>query len=540
MVRRRRHGAVAWCGAVWLAAGCAAPSPDPRDFAVAGLPPIPADVRSSEVVQASVKPPAKPPGPGKPVVRPGLPEIPAELPGSDAPPVPPGPNLSGRPFPTLPPLGPDPEPTGEKPLTLAELEQAALEASPTVRQAAADVAAARGRAEQAGLYPNPEVGYAAEQINSGTGTSTRGQQGGYVSFVIKTAGKLQLARLAGLMEYYTAQVALRRAQIDLVNQVRANYFAVLVARESVAVNRALARFTEEIYRAQIGLVQGGEQAAYEPLQSYVLAVQARGNLVQARNRYAAAWKQLAASLGRPDLPPAPLAGRADAPAPDYRYDQLVELALGRHTDLQAAHNRILQARYNLRLAEVTPIPDINASVVVQKDWSQPPFNTQVSIQAGGQLPLFDRNQGNILAAKADLARAIQEVPRVRNDLSARLAQAFEQYENARTLVGYYRDAALPNLVRVYRAVYQRYAQDPAKISYNDVVVAQQNLAGGLATYLTFLGQQWQAAVELAALAQTEELYFPDPAEGTPGIDWLLIPGEAVTPPGSKPATPKKE
>jgi cobalt-zinc-cadmium efflux system outer membrane protein len=516
-----------------------------RDFAIIDVPAMAADTRTSEVVQAGAarpteKEPAGPTAKADPLIR--KPDIPPELPGADTPPLT-RPTWKGKDgFPELPPLPADPPPapseTG-KPLTLVELEQIALSTNPTIRQAAADVEAARGRATQAGLYPNPEAGYAADQINSGEGVQTRGQQGGYVAFVIKTAGKLQLARLASLMEYYNAQLALRRAQIDLVSQVRANYFAVLVARESMNVNAALARFTEDLYRTQQGLVKGAEQAPYEPLQSFAFALQARGALIQSRNRYAAAWRQLAASLGRPEMPPTELAGRADAPPPAFVYEHLRDRALGGHTDLQTAQNAILQARYSLRLAEVTPIPDITTSIIVQKDWSTPPFNTQVSILAGGPIPIFDRNQGAILAAKAQVARAIDQVPRARNDLSARLAQAFEAYDNARVLAEYYRDRLIPNQVRVYRAVYQRYqVAQPGELNYNDVLAAQQNLGSSVAGYLTALGSLWTAVVELASVAQLDELYLPPPGAEDCRLEQVLHPAAiSPLPPAPGPPTP---
>ena len=46
---------------------------------------------------------------------------------------------------------------------------------------------------------------------------------------------------------------LRRARSDLSTQVRNAYFAVLVAREAMRVNRALARLTDEVYRIQVDL-----------------------------------------------------------------------------------------------------------------------------------------------------------------------------------------------------------------------------------------------------------------------------------------------
>src|SRR5205814_6980803 len=58
----------------------------------------------------------------------------------------------------------EPDPFRGAPLSLGDLEQIALGRNPTLAQAAAAVEASRGKALQAGLYPNPTVGNIAEQI----------------------------------------------------------------------------------------------------------------------------------------------------------------------------------------------------------------------------------------------------------------------------------------------------------------------------------------------------------------------------------------
>lgn len=52
-------------------------------------------------------------------------------------------------------------------LGLGELLSTANENTPAIKQANAEVAAARGAAVQAGLHPNPVVGYQGDQILSG-------------------------------------------------------------------------------------------------------------------------------------------------------------------------------------------------------------------------------------------------------------------------------------------------------------------------------------------------------------------------------------
>src|SRR5207253_2267937 len=122
---------------------------------------------------------------------------------------------------------------------------------------------------------------------------------------------------------------------------------------------------------------------------------ARVNLEQARIQYRSAWLQLAAAIGQPDLAPSPLAGFIEMAPPPLSYELVHDRMLAVHTDLRAAEAGVAKARYNLKLAEVTPVPDVSLKVVVQKDFSSPPFLTQAGVEIGVPIPVWDRNQGNI-------------------------------------------------------------------------------------------------------------------------------------------------
>src|SRR5207247_4457006 len=143
-------------------------------------------------------------------------------------------------------------------------------------------------------------------------------------------GKLTLARAMAQVDLQNAELALKRAQTDLAGQVRAGYFAVLVAQENLKVSRALARFTDEVYRVQVDQVKLAQAAAYEPRQLRVFALQARNNLSAARNRDISAWTQLTATLGLAKMPPTQLAGSVDMPVPVYRYDVVLARMLKEH------------------------------------------------------------------------------------------------------------------------------------------------------------------------------------------------------------------
>ena len=149
----------------------------------------------------------------------------------------------------------------------------------------------------------------------------------------------------------------------------------------------MSEFTDNVYRVQVERVRIGEAAAYEPLQLRVLAFQARAQLVQAVNDYYNAWRQLAAALNCPTLPPTEMAGDVLRPAPRISYAAALEMISRCHTTLVAAQNSVTKARLNLRLARITPwIPDVDTTAVVEYDSTTPPFNTVLSLQAAPRFP----------------------------------------------------------------------------------------------------------------------------------------------------------
>lgn len=408
-------------------------------------------------------------------------------------------------------------------LTLTDLQQIAAENSPVLRRATADAEAVYGSVIQAGLHPNPTIGYQVDAWQPGlprpqnvTGSGA-GQQGGYISQLIKTAGKLTLAQKVAGFDYLNAIVAVRRAQVDTAAKVRTQYFAVLVSHQSVEVYRALAELADEVYAIELRQVAAGEAAPYEPLQVYAQAEQARNAVTLAEQNYRAAWKQLAAAVGRPDLPISPLIGRADTAAPQFDADPILARMLEQHTEILTARNTVTQAEVNHVLQRRMPVPDLVTYSYHEYDNLSQEY--QLGMQIGVQLPIADRNQGNIRQAAAKIARAHEDLKATQNDLLGRFAEAFARYEANRAIAERYREKILPNLTRAYRAIVKRSQVEPEKVSFNDVVVAQQNLGQALQNYLTALDSQWKAVVDVANLGQLDELYsalpLANPAEIAP-------------------------
>lgn len=438
-------------------------------------------------------------------------EIPKDLPGAEARPI----DLSmgsekrseeiEKIFGTLPDVHETQvrnSPQGQR-YSLSDLEALAISTNPILIQAEAQVTALRGTAIQAGLHPNPVLGYEADTVGSG---GTPNYHGGYVNTIIKTPGKLDLAEHVANGDVWNAELMRKKAHIDLVTQVRGAYFAALIARENVKITEALVSFTDSVYRNQVEQLKGGLVATSEPIQLRALAVQARTALAQSRNRYDAAWRQLAATVGAPDLPPGYLDGAADVPLDAIDYNTALAHMLATHTDLDAARNSEMQARTNLRLQELNVTPDLLFYMAVQKDYTTGPvYRATYNMQIGVPVPIFDRNQGNILNAQGTLMKSAQEAARVKNDLANQLADAIERYENARNLTTLYRENILPDQARAFRGLYDRYQQQPEVVGFVDVVNAQQTLLSSINTYISTLSLRWAALTNIASLLQIDNV-----------------------------------
>jgi outer membrane protein, heavy metal efflux system len=409
-------------------------------------------------------------------------------------------------YPELPPLLVEPKalpgPNGQ-PYTLAALQSLAATNSPQLRQAISDVEAARGNLIQARAYPNPSISLLIQPSNDG---STPGVWGGGVDQVIKTGGKLKLQSAAAEKDLENAELALRRARSDLSTAVRNAYYAVIVAKETNRVNKALSDFTDEVYRLQTDLLRGGFAAPYEPAALRAQAYIARLAYKQAITTYITSWQQLVAVVGLHQLPLTEVAGRVDRVIPYYDYDAALARILRNHTDALTARNGIDKARYNLKLAQITPVcPDVEFNVGVLKEFALAPFQMTPTATVSVPLPVWDQNKGNIVAAEAALVRASEEPHRVEVNLANNFAAAYTLYKNNVDALEYYRKFILPDQVRAYRGVFDRRRVDPS-VAFGDLVQAQQTLAADVSTYLTILGQLWTSVVGVADFLQTDDLF----------------------------------
>jgi cobalt-zinc-cadmium efflux system outer membrane protein len=395
-----------------------------------------------------------------------------------------------------------PPPTPPAGLTLEALEQLALHGNPTLTQAAAAVDASRGKAVQAGLYPNPTVGYRGENINI---AGSAGEfQGGFVQQTIVTAGKLRLSRAKYSQEAVEAEWLALGQQYRVLNGVRLRFWELLALQRMIELHRDMQSNAEESVRTIREMANTGQANRADVLLEEVRLNDARVALLKVQNQYPALWQHLAALVGAPCLPPGPLTGPFEQLGPSLDQESALSRLLAESPELQAAQAHATRDRITVRREKVEPIPNIQLQGAA--GYSFETRNTVATAQVGFNLPIFNRNQGTIQEAKADLARSLAEVVRVELSLPERLADAFNRYLTARQTARLYRDGAVPKAAEAYEVLLEMYKK--RRIAWREVVRLQRKLLEVKAGYTRSLLELHKAEVEIVGLLLMDGLSRP--------------------------------
>ena len=415
------------------------------------------------------------------------------------------------------------------PLTLAELEAFALENNPTVVAAQAAIDAARGRERQAGLWPNPVVGFASEEVPlRRRANQPAGLHGVFIEQPIVLGGKLRLSQAVfdRAREEAEARADLQRQRI--ISSVRSLFYRILTEERRVEVHERLTALGIDATGVTAQLFNVGAADQPDFLESEIETRRIQLELNAARNQLAALRLQLAAMTGRLDVANRPLAGSIDVALPELERDVTLDAIIERSAQVRAARAGIARAQAVLARAEREPFPNLflRGGIANNRELGEVtgrPIGAVWELEAGVSLPLFNRNQGEIAAARADQVRAEAELTRLQLQLRARAASEFANYLTALRSAESFRADILPRAERAYTLYLARYREMAA--AYPQVLIAQRTLFEMAREYLDHLEMGWQSALRLQGLLAGEGLEAPsiEGAEGGEGILTTSIP-----------------
>ena len=399
-------------------------------------------------------------------------------------------------------------PTAGAGLRLEDLERMALANNPTLKQAAAEIDAATGRAKQAGLYPNPTISAVGEEISRGP-IIRGGEIGGGFQQRIVMGNKLGLSRQVAGQDRAVAEQAAQAQRQRVLNAVRVLFYQALGDQRLVKVRGQLAGLAQEVVRISGEMGNVGQADKPDQLFADIEAERLDLGLVTARNALERTWRQITAVVNDPSLRPVLLEGDLET-VPKLDADQALEQIYSDSPELRAAQVNTTRSEIALKRAQREPIPDILLSGGVRYNRElldvQPggtvrrPVGPEGFFDIGIQIPIFNRNQGAVAAAKAETERARHEVDRTKLSLKSRLAAVYREYMDATATAERYRTRMLPKAQQAYDLYLNSFRGMAA--AYPQVLIAQRNLFQLQEDYVAALVAAWQRAIEIQGLLLT--------------------------------------
>lgn len=395
--------------------------------------------------------------------------------------------------------------TAVRQMELDEVLEAARR-GPVLARLASDVAAAEARLVEARTYPhNPEVSGEAARRRGDAGASTT-DVGFGLAQRIELAGQRSRRRAAAEHGVSAARASFRQARRTALAQAARAFAEAAGERELLASHRSdaeLARRFAELTRRR---VEAGSATAVEEVLARAGLARAERQLALARGLYRRAQAALAEAAGLSDAALVVPVGELPRPQEPPSLDALLETAADARGDLAAARARVAAGGARVDLARAERIPDLTAAVRAGREEGDDILGLGLMIP----IPLFDRNEGAVAEADAELAGARAELAvaelAVHRDVAAareRLAAALEALDAAERLGLDPLEEGLELLERAF---------DAGKIGSAELLLYRRELVEARRQSVEARVEAVRAAIELA-LATGATL---------PGTEWLEL------------------
>ena len=375
-----------------------------------------------------------------------------------------------------------------QPLTLEDALARAAAQAPALVQARAAVEAAQGRRRQAGLIPNPEASIEVENFNGSgiyNGTDVA-ETTVSIGQTIELGGKRGTRVRAGEAEIASAQLAAAIARANLVVEVKSRFANALATGAQVDLARAALGRANDLLTSAQALVDAGREPPLRALRARTAAAEAQAELDRVIAADNAARASLAALLGDTTAP-GRVVGSLGGPgrpagAPDPTLSLDVRLA-----EAEAEAARAIVARE--RAAGAT---DITAEVGVRR--FEEDNEDAVVFGLSLPIPIFNRNQGNIAAANADVVAANSRRVQALAESVRRIRGAEDAYAAAESRVRTLEQIAGPAAQQALDLA--RAGFDAGRFSLLDVLDAEEAFASAQATLIEAQRDRAVAAAEL--------------------------------------------
>ncbi len=372
----------------------------------------------------------------------------------------------------------------------------ALRFHPSLAAYAWQVRAREAAALQAGLLPNPEFSVEAENVFgtgdlSGTGAA---ETTAVLSQLIELGGKRAKRREVAALEAELADWDFRSRRLEVLTGVGQSFIAVLAAQQRLEQAEELSSLAENFFITVSERVEAGKVSPVERSRAQVTLSGARIVLAQTRNQLTAARHRLAAAWGSSEPSFGKAVGSLGELQPIPPEEELKKL-LSESPEMARWGSEIAQRKAAVDLARAQRIPDLTASLGT-RNLRETDDNAAV-LGISIPLPIFDRNQGGIKEARAELSSALHQRYAIRSEVLAALAENYRALSSAYVEARSLEEQVLPAARQAFDAA--RIGYEAGKFGFLEVLDAQRTLFEVTQQYTDALTAYHQAHLEVARL-----------------------------------------
>jgi cobalt-zinc-cadmium efflux system outer membrane protein len=319
---------------------------------------------------------------------------------------------------------------GQTALTLHDAIQQA-ESSALAHQGLDLVDAARGSARQAGLRPNPRLYIQSEDLRPwakrfdfANGTEDYGYLGQTFELDRKRAKRVDVAN-ANIRRTEAEQELLEQ---QIAGRVARAYWAAVASARIVKLLEDDMTAVDDMVRYHKERVEAGAMRGADLLRMQIERDRLVVSLEAARRDLTLTRIELFRQMDRPLDPQVQLADPIDNLAPIQ--SQTIATVLAARADVAAAREAVTAAHAEVKLQKALGVPDLDLLGGYKR-------NSGANTLYGGvqiQLPLSNRNQGEVQRAEANLRLAQDQLQQVEMSVRADIASAEEGYSRQREIV----------------------------------------------------------------------------------------------------------
>jgi len=371
-------------------------------------------------------------------------------------------------------------------LTLDSALQTAFANNPDLAAAQWEIDIARGGRQQAGLIPNPVVSLDAEDTRRDTRTTTL-----KLSQTLELGGKRGARIDVATRAQDAAALTLEQRRNGLRAEVIDSYYSALRAQERLDLAQRSLALAERGLVVANGRVTAGKSSPVEATRAQVQLSEIRLELNRAEVGLSDAYRRLAASTGSAAIDFQAVATPTQV-APQLPASAQLLARLEHTTELRLAELQILQSEASVGLEKAQRIPDLDLAIGSQYDASVRERVNLIGVSM--PIPLFNRNQGSVLAAsrRADQARDLRNATELR--LRTETRQALDLWQTANTEVRAFNQQILPAAQRAVDSATRGF--EMGKFNFLDVLDAQRTLIAARTQYLAATAQATDAWVRI--------------------------------------------